>query len=138
MCDLINKAWGKWRYHCLPCIMLVSITITLLCSLKRLIADRSTSVVMMYACSCMKKSFWLKIRIYIYMGQFLTQFKIPCNYMNFILMHSDFGWIFLEFADGRQSNLCLALWHHSFITFRFWSVIYLFIYNITYPKKKIV
>ena len=86
----------------------LSITTTSHCLLKYLFADRSTSAVVMCACSYMRKSFWQKIHISIYMGLFLT--------LSFLKVL--FKWVLVYYFLALQ---CLLLFYW-FSNLLFWNV----------------
>lgn len=86
----------------------LSITVTSHCLLKYLFADRSTSAVVMCACSYMRKSFWQKIHISIYMGLFLT--------LSFLKVL--FKWVLVYYFLALQ-RLLLFYWFSNLL---FWNV----------------
>ena len=103
--NLINSNGFFTILHMLWCL---SITITSHCLLKYLFADRSTSAVVMCACSYMRKSFWQKFHISIYMGLFLT--------LSFLKVL--FKWVLVYYFLALQ---CLLLFYW-FLNLLFWNV----------------
>lgn len=78
--DLLHIIFaGKWGLMIFPLLYYHSFrwvrnnSVTVIYHIEQIaIANRSTNAVMVYACSCMRKSFLQKVHIFTFMGMLLT------------------------------------------------------------------